>query len=116
MASLPRPTHKTLKAFHQIFFNKTSEDPGEHPLLVGSSKYLYDDEEDLVALKVPEHPDLLTTFVQDHMGYMFEVRNAFQQEDNKLFKIVTDEYSRQEKERDRYLTLQTSILLDLSIF
>ena len=76
MASLPRPTHKTLKAFHQIFFSKSSGDASERPLLLGSSRNLYDDEEDLVALNVPEHPDRLTTFVQDHMGYMFTVRSA----------------------------------------
>jgi hypothetical protein len=76
MASLPRPTRKTLKAFNQVFFSKTSEDSRERPLLLGSSKNLYDDEEDLVALNVPEHPDRLTTFVQDHMGYMFTVRDG----------------------------------------
>jgi hypothetical protein len=76
IASLPRPTHKTLKAFRQIFFSKTSEDAGECSLLLGSSRNLYDDDEDLVALNVPEHPDRLTTFVQDHMGYMFTVRGA----------------------------------------
>jgi hypothetical protein len=76
MASLPRPTRKTLKAFNQVFFSKTSEDARERPLLLGSSKNLYDDEEDLVALNVPEHPDRLTTFVQDHMGYMFTVRDG----------------------------------------
>lgn len=34
---------------------------------------MYEDRNDLVALKVPEHPDRLTSFVQDHMGYLFEV-------------------------------------------
>lgn len=35
--------------------------------------YMYEDRDDLVALKVPEHPDRLSFFVQDYMGYLCEV-------------------------------------------
>lgn len=42
-------------------------------MLGGSSRDLYEDRDDLVALRRPEHPDRLTSFVQDHMGSLFEV-------------------------------------------
>jgi hypothetical protein len=73
MACLPRPSHKTLKAFHHKFFNRRDDDPREYPMLGGSSDDLYDDRNDLVSLKVPQDPDRLTSFVQDHFGYVFEV-------------------------------------------
>jgi hypothetical protein len=101
MACLPCPTHKTLKAFHRKFFNRTSENPVGYPMLGGSSDELYNDRDDLVALKVPEDPDRLTTFVQDHMGYMFEV-SIFNHLQVILLgrAMIADKCLRQERETD----------------
>lgn len=73
MASLPSPTHKTLSPFLRKFNNKTTGAVEGFEMLGGSSRDLYEDRDDLVALRRPEHPDRLTSFVQDHMGSLFEV-------------------------------------------
>jgi hypothetical protein len=42
-------------------------------MLGGSSHDLYRNRNDLIALKVPEDPDRLTSLVQDNLGCLFEV-------------------------------------------
>jgi hypothetical protein len=74
LASLPRPTKKTLEAFDLEYFNnKQRTDLTPYPTLGGSSTKIYEDRDDLVSLKVLEHPDRLTALAQDHLAFLFEV-------------------------------------------
>lgn len=44
------------------------------PTLGGNSKSLYDDANDLVAVKIPAEQDRLSMFIQDHFAFLFRVR------------------------------------------
>ncbi|KAE9975682.1 hypothetical protein BLS_002490 [Venturia inaequalis] len=72
MASLSSPTGKILSPFLRKFNNKKSEATEGFEMLGGTSRDLYKDRDDLVTLRIPECSDRLTSFVQDHMGFLFE--------------------------------------------
>lgn len=42
-------------------------------MIGGQSKYLYDDANELVALRNREQQDRLSQFAEDHLGYFFQV-------------------------------------------
>ncbi|KAF2027640.1 hypothetical protein EK21DRAFT_71367 [Setomelanomma holmii] len=69
LASLPPPSKRTLQAFRYHFFNQDSGSP--YPTLGASSDNLFDDEDDLVALRA-EDRDRLTAFLQDHCSWLFK--------------------------------------------
>ncbi|KAF2822691.1 hypothetical protein CC86DRAFT_300463 [Ophiobolus disseminans] len=73
LASLPPPSKRVLRAFRTEFLNE-SLGSGSFPTLGGHSTGLYDDIDDLVALRMPESQDRLTTFVQEHLGVLFPDR------------------------------------------
>lgn len=74
LASLPRPTKRTLEAFRYQFFNRSSG--AEFPTLGANSATLFDDADDLVALRAEQDRDRLTAFVQDHLAWVFQVRKG----------------------------------------
>ena len=65
---LKAPATNTLKAFRQQF----GQDAGK-PMLRGHSSRILDDEDDLVALRVPTHQDRLTMAVQQYCPWLFVV-------------------------------------------
>ncbi|KAF2269358.1 hypothetical protein CC78DRAFT_612345 [Lojkania enalia] len=71
LASIPTPSNRILHAFRLEFFNGKSGDSKSFPTLGGCSAGLYDNIDDLVGLCVPENPDRLTSFAQDHLGCLF---------------------------------------------
>ena len=71
LASLPKPTKRTLKACRYHFFNRGTGT--EYPTLGAHSGTLFDDSDDLVALCAEPDRDRLTAFVQDHLAWMFPV-------------------------------------------
>ena len=73
LATLPRPSKKVLKAFKTEFYNEGKCKGGSFPTLGGSSENLYDDIDDLVALRVQDDQDRLTTFAQEHLAFLFPV-------------------------------------------
>jgi hypothetical protein len=73
LASLPPPSKRVLRAFRTEFFNEALDSSKGFPTLGGHSVDLWDDIDDLVALRVQEDQDRLTTFAQDHLGCLFPV-------------------------------------------
>ncbi|KAF2452824.1 hypothetical protein BDY21DRAFT_404801 [Lineolata rhizophorae] len=69
LSKLPKPSKKTLEAFRSRYYNGLEDE--SFPTLGGHSSGLYDDIDDLSALKVEEHQDRLTTFARNHMGFLF---------------------------------------------
>jgi hypothetical protein len=72
LAALPRPSPSILKAFSQKMALK-GDNGTTYPLLGGSCSDLLSNEADLVSLKRPEQEDRLTSFVQEHLAFMFRV-------------------------------------------
>ncbi|EON62136.1 hypothetical protein W97_01355 [Coniosporium apollinis CBS 100218] len=75
VASLGQPSRRTLDALRH-FFNPKSEKPDGFTLLGGYSSGLYEDEGDLVALRIPLQQDRLTSIVQTHFPVFFKTRPA----------------------------------------
>lgn len=73
LASIPPPSERILHAFRLGFFNGSFNNAKSFPTLGGHSAGLYDDINDLVALKVPENQDRLTTFAQERLCGLFPV-------------------------------------------
>lgn len=73
LASLPPPSKKVLQAFRTEYYHEIPDKTKSFPTLGGRSAGLYDDADDLVALRVPENQDRLTAFVQDNLGFLFPV-------------------------------------------
>jgi hypothetical protein len=68
LALLSKPRPQTLGAFRHVYYNGA---PDPFPTLGGSSSTLYDDSDDLVAIKGQERPDRLTSLIQNHFGFLF---------------------------------------------
>jgi hypothetical protein len=73
LAALPPPSKGTLHAFRQVYYNQADGKDGSFPTLGGSSADLYDDIDDLVALRVRETSDRLTNFAHERLGFLFPV-------------------------------------------
>ena len=73
LASVKPPAKRTLEAFRFGFFNGKPGSDKSFPTLGGSGAALYDNREDLLALRMPESDDRLTNFARDHLGCLFPV-------------------------------------------
>lgn len=72
IASLPAPTASVIKALTAKYTMQDSATK-KYPVLGGSCSDLFSDEAELVSLRQPEHQDRLTTFVQEHLAFLFRV-------------------------------------------
>ena len=73
LATLPRPSKKVLKAFRTEFNNEGNGTDSAFPTLGGNSRELYNDIDDLVALRVQDDQDRMTTFAQEYLAFLFPV-------------------------------------------
>jgi hypothetical protein len=73
LAALPPPSKGTMRAFRQVYYNQTDSKGEPFPTLGGNSAALYDDIDDLVALRVQETSDRLTNFAHERLGFLFPV-------------------------------------------
>jgi hypothetical protein len=76
LATMPRPRKRTLRAFREEFHNWHSGNGDPFPTLGGQSAGVYDDIEDLVALRAQDTTDRLSTFAQEHLAFLFPVRKG----------------------------------------
>ena len=72
-AALSPPDKKTFKAFREELFEWDSVTNSNLCVIGGHSKHLYDEPNDLVALRNREQQDGLSQFAEDHLGYFFRV-------------------------------------------
>lgn len=70
--ALRPPTKQSHAAFRNYFMNRDCSRI-DFPTLTGASETLYDDREDLVALKRQAEEDRLSAFFRKHMGFFFQV-------------------------------------------
>jgi hypothetical protein len=73
LAALPTPPKGILRAFREVFHNEAGGKDTSFPTLGGHSADLYDDIDDLVALRVRETSDRLTNFAHERLGFLFSV-------------------------------------------
>ena len=73
LATFPRPPKRVLRAFQMEFYNQSDGKGEPFPTLGGHSAGIYDDIDDLVALRVQDDQDRLTTFAQKHLAFLFPV-------------------------------------------
>jgi hypothetical protein len=73
LAALPRPSKEVLSAFHTAVYTRSKPDGELFPTLGGYSAGLYDDIDDLVALRVQEDSDRLTNLVRKRLAFLFPV-------------------------------------------
>ncbi|XPS96317.1 hypothetical protein M3J09_005587 [Ascochyta lentis] len=71
LATLPPPSKSVLRAFQEEYYNKTDGRADPFPTLGGTSTGLYDDIDDLVALRVQNDPDRMTKFAQENLAFLF---------------------------------------------
>ena len=71
LISLKSPSRRTWKAFQNTFHNADSEEP--YPTLGGNSASLYDNRNDLMALRVGTEEDRLTAFMRYSCPWLFVV-------------------------------------------
>ena len=76
LATLPRPPKGVLRAFQMEFYNQSDGKGEPFPTLGGHSAGIYDDIDDLVALRVQDDQDRLTTLAQEHLAFLFPVSGA----------------------------------------
>lgn len=74
LATMQPPTKRVLRAFQKEFYNEDSGATDPFPTLGGHSAGIYDDRDDLVALRAYDDVDPLTTFAQDRLAFLFPVR------------------------------------------
>ncbi|KAJ4355439.1 uncharacterized protein N0V89_003455 [Didymosphaeria variabile] len=74
MATMPAPSKSVLRAFQEEYYNRHDGDNEPFPTLGGSSAGVYDEIDDLVALRVLESPDRLTHFAHEHLAFLFPDR------------------------------------------
>jgi hypothetical protein len=63
----------TVKALRDWFLDKNNGKVCPRPQLWGSSQTMFDNENDLVALRVPADQDRLSEFILNHLGGFFKV-------------------------------------------
>jgi hypothetical protein len=73
LVTLPSPTKSVLRAFQKEYYNEGDKTCEPFPTLGGSSAGIYDDIDDLVALRVQDDQDRLTRFAKEHLAFMFPV-------------------------------------------
>jgi hypothetical protein len=73
LASLSKPSRRTLDAVrHEFFKSKSGQDEG-YSVLGGASRHLFDDEHDLIAMRSVPHQDRMTKLVRDQLPLIFKV-------------------------------------------
>ena len=73
--SMRRPSNQASSAFYNYFWNQ--DDPnGSYPTLLGASRFVYEDRDDLLALVRPPEEDLLTSIFRKHFSRLFLVGAA----------------------------------------
>lgn len=75
-AALPPPDKKTFKAFRGELFEWDSVTNSNLCVIGGHSKRLYDEPNDLVALRNRDNQDRLSQFAEDYLGYFFQVSRS----------------------------------------
>ncbi|KAI3325131.1 hypothetical protein HD806DRAFT_492101 [Xylariaceae sp. AK1471] len=75
IAALPPPDKRTFKAFRGELFKWDPESSRSLCIIGGRTKFLYDDIEELVALRTLEHQDKLSQFAEDYLGLFFQDRS-----------------------------------------
>jgi hypothetical protein len=83
LATIPSPTKGVLRAFQKEYYNEGDEKCDPFPTLGGSSAGIYDDIDDLVALRVQDDQDRLTRFAQEHLAFLFPVSDEVETEDER---------------------------------
>jgi hypothetical protein len=73
LATMLPPSKKILHAFQDEFYNQHDGKRQPFPTLGGNSAGIYDDRDNLVALRVVDDSDRLTTFAQEHLAFFFPV-------------------------------------------
>jgi hypothetical protein len=73
LATMPPPPKKVLRAFQEEYYNQHDGKSQPFPTLGGHSADIYDDRDDLVALRVLDDSDRLTTFAQERLAFLFPV-------------------------------------------
>ena len=73
LATLPRPPKGVIRAFQIEYYNQSDGKREPFPTLGGHSAGIYDDIDDLIALRVQDDQDRLTTFAQEHLAFLFPV-------------------------------------------
>jgi len=73
LATLPRPPKGVIRAFQIEYYNQSDGKREPFPILGGHSAGIYDDIDDLIALRVQDDQDRLTTFAQEHLAFLFPV-------------------------------------------
>jgi hypothetical protein len=73
MATMPAPSKGVLRAFQENFYNTPGGKGKPLPTLGGNSSNIYDDRDDLVALRVQDSPDRLSNFAQEKLAFLFPV-------------------------------------------
>lgn len=71
----PPPAKSTVKAMERWFFNDTAGNKSANeriPHLWGASRDTFKDKHDLIALRVPADQDMLSNFIQNNMGVLFQ--------------------------------------------
>ncbi|KAH7413880.1 hypothetical protein DE146DRAFT_750072 [Phaeosphaeria sp. MPI-PUGE-AT-0046c] len=71
LASMLLLSDMVLRTFRDQFHNKNDGKNAPYATLGGNSEHLYDDKDDIVALRLEDSPDRLTKFVQEHLAFMF---------------------------------------------
>ena len=73
MLSFRRPTRQAFEVFKENF--NTSDNSGiPHPTLLGNSASLYNDREDLAALRWPAEEDRLTMVLRQYVPFLFATK------------------------------------------
>ena len=73
LLSLKRPQTRTLEAFRNVFHNVDESGSG-YPTLGGLSATIYNDPDDLMALRTTDEEDRLTSFLRHSFPLLFVVK------------------------------------------
>ncbi|KAH6651846.1 hypothetical protein BKA67DRAFT_693088 [Truncatella angustata] len=74
-AAIPPPDKRTFKAFREELFYFDTASNSSLCVIGGHSKNLYNETNELAALRVQEQQDRLSQFVEDHLGYFFQEKS-----------------------------------------
>jgi hypothetical protein len=76
LATMLPPSKKVLCAFQEEYYNQNDGKNQPFPTLGGHSAGIYDDRDDLVALRVVDDSDRLTKFAQERLAFLFPVSDT----------------------------------------
>jgi hypothetical protein len=76
LATMLPPSKKILCTFQEEYYNQNDSKNQPFPTLGGHSAGIYDDRDDLVALRVVDDSDRLTKFAQERLAFLFPVSDT----------------------------------------